>query len=67
MTIVTKTDGDGFEMQLDRTDLVLLANALNEVCNGIDSWEFSTRTGSSREVALGLLQQLRTALEDSSG
>ena len=49
-------------LDLSREELILVSNALNEVCNGIDFTddEFHTRIGGSREKALkcfgGLLQ-----------
>lgn len=45
-------------LEFTEDEVLLLANALNEVCNGIDSWEFSTRLGGPREAALALLEQL---------
>jgi hypothetical protein len=41
-------------------ELVVINNALNEVCNGVslDDDEFKTRIGYSREMALGLLNKV---------
>jgi hypothetical protein len=52
----------GFAIQLDRDELLLLSNALNEACNAIESWEFSTRLGSSREAALAMLTEIERVL-----
>jgi hypothetical protein len=52
MKIVSSTSPDEFEVHLTREELVLLSNALNEVCNGIETWEFSTRPQSSVSASL---------------
>jgi hypothetical protein len=45
-------------------ELVVINNALNEVCNGLsfDDDEFQTRIGYSRETAQKLLQKVSKAL-----
>ena len=47
-----------------RDELVVLNNALNEVCNGlsIDDDEFQTRIGYPRAMAQSLLQKIAEAL-----
>jgi hypothetical protein len=48
-----------------REELVIINNALNEICNGIsmsDS-EFQTRVGYTREAAQKLLAKVGKALE----
>jgi hypothetical protein len=52
------------EAELTRADLLLINNALNEVCNGvhIEDAEFQTRLGASREEARKLLQRLQALL-----
>jgi hypothetical protein len=47
-------------------EVLLLANSLNEACNGIESWEFSTRLGGPRDAALALLEQLHGILASPS-
>lgn len=32
-------------LELSKDELGVLSNALNEVCNGIEVWEFDTRMG----------------------
>ncbi len=46
-------------MTLDKEDLLLLSNSLNEVLNGLDIREFKTRLGRSREDALELLLRIQ--------
>lgn len=41
-------------------ELILLANALNEVCNGIDIPEFDTRLGVSIDEARKLQKEINT-------
>jgi hypothetical protein len=58
MIIEIPGDGD-FILFANRNELSLLSNALNEVCNAIEVWEFSTRLGSNRDEALKLLEVMR--------
>jgi hypothetical protein len=53
---------DQFLIDLTREQLLLFSNALNEVCNGIEAWEFSTRLGSQRDLALAMLSEISRAL-----
>jgi len=48
-----------------RAELVLINNALNEVCNGVSLGddEFQTRIGYSREAARKVLGKVAKALE----
>jgi len=62
---VERTPDQEFLVWLDRDELVTFNNALNEVCNGMDVWEFSTRMGSQRDRAIELLTQLKRALDES--
>ncbi len=39
-------------------ELLMLSNALNEVCNALDVPEFATRMGVEREEALRLLEKI---------
>ena len=59
------TSSGKFLLDVSRSELILLNNALNEVCNGvhISDSEFSTRLGASRNQARRLLQDIGRALE----
>lgn len=48
-----------------REELVVLNNALNEVCNGLplSDVEFETRIGYSREIARKVLKKIGKAIE----
>lgn len=50
---------------LGEQELALLANALNEVCNGVDieDFEFSTRLGVERSEARELLAEIGAVLD----
>jgi hypothetical protein len=52
-------------VELSDTELVILNNALNEVCNGVDFGddEFRTRLGASRKEARALMVKLSSLLE----
>ncbi len=49
-------------IEVSDDELLLLSNALNEVCNGIEPWEFSTRLGGPRDAAIALFKQLHKVL-----
>ncbi len=53
-----------FLLNVSRSELILLNNALNEVCNGVDfsDSEFATRLGASRDEARRLLHGISGAL-----
>jgi hypothetical protein len=45
-------------VRLSRHELVMLNNALNEVCNGLDLDEFSIRMGAEIEEVEALLKEV---------
>ena len=49
-----------------RDELILINNALNEVCNGIDfsDGEFAARLGAVRQEVLEILRRVAEALSD---
>jgi len=53
-------------VELTREDLLALSNALNEVCNALDLWDFETRMGCSRESVQELLKEVSSAYEQVS-
>lgn len=55
---------DRVPMTLDRQELVLLVNALNEAREAVEDWEFQTRLGGTVEEAQRLQDKLRLALRD---
>jgi hypothetical protein len=66
MEIVRKTKNDA-TMTFTHSELLLLNNALNEVCNGvaIDDDEFQTRLGIDRKNARKMLADLGRLLSDN--
>lgn len=52
--------GDCVEIQLTSDELMILNNALNEVCNGLDLPEFHTRMGAGREEVGRLLEEIHS-------
>lgn len=56
------------QVVLGEDELALIANALNEVCNGaeIEDFEFSTRLGADRSEARELLAEVGAALDTLS-
>jgi hypothetical protein len=60
MKIIEKR-ADAAVLELTTNEVVIVSNAINEICNGpeaIEDWEFRTRVGASRSEAEALLQRL---------
>jgi hypothetical protein len=53
-----KINKDKIVLELSKDELGVLSNALNEVCNGIEVWEFDTRMGIKIENARIILESL---------
>lgn len=51
-------------IRLTTTELAILKNALNEVCNGLDQFEFETRMGSTHEEVESLLMNVGSMLQE---
>jgi hypothetical protein len=51
------------QIDLDQEELLILNAALNEVCNGIEVFEFETRIGTDRERVTVLLKEIGTLLD----
>jgi len=49
-------------LELSKDELILLANALNEICNGLELWEFDTRIGMSMDDAKLALKSLSAVM-----
>jgi hypothetical protein len=58
-----KVEGGKALVLLDTDDLLILSNALNEVCNGIEVPEFATRMGVSLEEALTMQRAVNAIYE----
>ena len=59
--MITLGHGGKFaDIRLSRHELILINNALNEVCNGVDieDVEFATRLGADREEMRNLLKNI---------
>lgn len=63
MEIFEKT-GSHSLVRYDRDELSIMNNALNEVLNGIDLFEFETRIGESRGRVEMLLKEVGTLLDE---
>ena len=61
---VLRPDPFAAELRLTRDALLIINNALNEVCNGLsfDEDEFQTRIGHSRTMVQDLLRKVGKAL-----
>ncbi len=54
---------DGLLIQLSEIEAMILNNALNEICNGIEIAQFSSRLGCEKAEALELLSAFGEALK----
>ena len=63
--LLKSTANGRFLVDASKAELLLINNALNEVCNGvgIEDKEFSTRLGFSRDEARRLLRLVDGALK----
>ena len=57
---------DKITVELSKDELALFANALNEVCNGIELWEFDTRLGMPMEDAKNVLKTLSLIIKKAN-
>lgn len=50
-------------VELSHDELLVLNAALNEVCNGIDVFEFEARVGASRAQVESLMAEIQAVLD----
>jgi hypothetical protein len=60
---VRESDPTHILLDLTHNELILLNNALNEVCHGIDLPDFSTRLGAGWDELEALRRHISQALE----
>jgi len=60
---VMEIDRDKATIVFTQAELVILNNALNEVCNGIDVPEFATRLGAELSEVRQLLHEVNHLLD----
>jgi len=58
-----ESDDSHVMLELTHNELIVLNNALNEVCHGIDLPDFSTRLGAQRDEIEALLGQISEVLQ----
>ena len=51
-------------IDISREELLIVNAALNEVCNGIDVFEFETRIGADRQRVAALLKKIGLLLDN---
>ncbi len=64
---VISTENTGATVSLSAQDVLIISNALNEVCNGLDVPEFSTRMGVELDEALELLEKVGKLYDEVAG
>ncbi|MEA3087232.1 MAG: hypothetical protein QOC89_4929 [Paraburkholderia sp.] len=60
---VIKLSVDRLNVGVSRDELLIINSALNEVCNGIDLFEFEARMGAEREKVVKLLGEVGAAID----
>jgi hypothetical protein len=63
--MIMRPENGVFHAELTKDELIMIGNCLNEVCHGIDLFEFETRIGASKEEACRVLDQILTAQSGS--
>jgi hypothetical protein len=58
MKLLEKTVDSQIRIEISQEELAIIANSMNEVCNGIDIDEFDTRIGASIESVKQLLREV---------
>ena len=58
-----KTIAESAEIELSHEELLVLNAVLNEVCNGIDVFEFETRIGAPRAMVERLMEEIQAVLD----
>jgi hypothetical protein len=66
--IVLSADGDGADLRLTSDEIIMINNALNEVCHSahIGDFEFQTWLGWNRPTLANLLDQIGTVIRRNS-
>ncbi len=57
MELLRKDTNDKMTIELKKDELGIICNALNEICNGIDVFEFETRIGAAFDEVKDLLEK----------
>jgi hypothetical protein len=60
---VRESDQTHVVLDLSHNEMIVLNNSLNEVCNGLDLPDFTTRLGAERGEVEALLRQISKALD----
>ena len=60
---VIDTTPERSHIGISRDELLIVNAALNEVCNGIEVFEFETRIGADRERVAALLKEIGSLLD----
>ena len=63
---IVKIAAEQSQTVMTHEELFIITAALNEICNGIDIFEFETRIGSERERVALLLKEMVSLLDKMS-
>jgi hypothetical protein len=63
MELISK-DLKKVDLSISLEELLILNNALNEVCHGLDQFEFDTRMGTSHEEVTTLLKKIGCMIDN---
>lgn len=62
---LTGNDLKGASLQLTRDDLLIFCSSLNEVCNGIEIFEFQTRIGAERDEVKSVMKKIKNFVKQT--
>ena len=57
-----KNEDNKYTINFSKDELYIINNALNEVCNGIDLFEFDSRLGTTIDEVKALLKDINSVL-----
>jgi hypothetical protein len=63
MELINKSDKKA-DVRTSLDELLILNNALNEVCNGLDEFEFESRMGVSHAECVELLKKIASIIDN---
>ncbi len=58
-----QNDAKSADIRISTDDLITIHQSMNEVCNGIDLFEFQTRIGVTREEVVNLMKIIDQIIE----
>lgn len=61
--VIMEAGSEESEIRLSKDELLIVNSALNEICNGLDLFEFQTRIGTDKQSVALLLRDIGHLLD----